>query len=131
MAGNTGQILLAIRQIALYGRRSQSQKGINKLRKAQSSLEYTLVVAIFAAALISMSVYIKRDFQGNYRQTADEIGSAYEPKNTNSNTTFSSNSNSMTDTTTWSVDGKYKTTVTYITEDNTSRQGWEDVGPLP
>jgi hypothetical protein len=100
------------------------------LRKAQSTLEYTLVIAVFAAALISMTVYIKRGFQGNYRQTADGIGSAYEPKNTTSDTTFFSNGNSGITSNTLDVDGKYRTTTDFTTDDTTWRWGWEEVGPL-
>lgn len=116
----------------MCGTDTQNQKGIRiKLRKAQSTLEYTLVVAVFAAALISMTTYIKRGFQGNYRQTADGIGSAYAPKNTTSDTTFFSNSNSATNSNTQDVDGKYRTTTDFTTNDMTLRQGWEEVGPLP
>jgi len=101
------------------------------LRKAQSTLEYTLVIAIFAAALISMTVYIKRGFQGNYRKTADEIGSAYEPKNTTSDTTLSTNSISNSVSTTTEEAEKYKTVVDYNSQYTTSRNGTEEVGPLP
>lgn len=100
------------------------------MRKAQSALEYTLVIALFTAALISMTVYIKRGFQGNYRQTADEIGSAYEPKNTTSDTTFQTNSVSNSVSNTTEEAEKYKTVTDFSSQDTTSRNGTEEVGPL-
>ncbi len=119
------------RQTVIYGMdiRNQNRKSI-RLRKAQSALEYTLAVALFAAAVISMSVYIKRGFQGNYRQSADEIGSAYEPKNTISDTTYQTNSVSTSVSNTTEVAEKYKTVVDYTSQDTTSRSGTEEVGPL-
>lgn len=45
--------------------------------KAQSLLEYAVVICIIIAALISMRVYIKRGLQGSLRANADSISSAY------------------------------------------------------
>lgn len=109
--------------------RNQKRESI-RLRKAQSALEYTLVMALFAAAFLSMSVYIKRGFQGNYRQTADGIGSAYEPENTTSDITFQTQSMSSAVSTTTEVAEKYKTVVEYESFDATSRNGTEEIGPL-
>ena len=53
------------------------------LRKAQSTLEYVYLLAIMAAAIIAMLVYMKRGFQGNLRGQAEQIGAGYyDPKNT-------------------------------------------------
>lgn len=106
--------------------------------KAQSTLEYTVVIAVFAAALIAMTTYIKRGFQGNYRQNADQIGSAYEPKNTTSDSTLVTDSfgDSISNTTEEdenTPDGvvkRLKTVTDFTNMDNSSQQGHEDVGPL-
>lgn len=106
------------------------------MRKAQSTLEYTLVIAVFVAALISMTVYIKRGFQGNYRQTADEIGSAYEPKNTTSDKTLLTTSISISTSKTKEVTNaegvkKLRTETNFDTPiETTSLNGTEEVGPL-
>jgi uncharacterized protein (UPF0333 family) len=46
-------------------------------RKAQSSLEYTMVAAFLVAALLTMQIYIKRSIQGRLKAAADEIGEQY------------------------------------------------------
>ncbi len=55
-----------------------------RLKKAQSTLEYALIVAVAAGALISMQVYIKRGLQGKLKAATDEIGEQYSPGNTTS-----------------------------------------------
>lgn len=57
------------------------------MRKAQSILEYTMVIACLAAALIAMQIYIKRSIQGKLRDAADEIGEQYSAKTTKSELT--------------------------------------------
>ncbi len=111
--------------------RIQTETRLIKLSKAQSALEYAVVIAVFVAALISMSSYIKRSFQGNYRDSADQIGNSYEPKNTTSDITITSNSTSTSSATTNEVGGRLRTTDTVSSHDNTRQNGWEDVGPLP
>lgn len=56
-------------------------------RRAQSTLEYAMVIACLAAALIGMQIYIKRSIQGKLRDAADEIGDQYSAKKTTSNLT--------------------------------------------
>ena len=46
-------------------------------RKAQSSLEYAVLIAIVAGGLIAMQVYVKRAFQGNMQSSADDIGEQF------------------------------------------------------
>jgi len=55
-------------------------------RKAQSTLEYAILIAVAAAAVLSMSAYIKRGIQGRLKANADELsaGSAYAPRATTS-----------------------------------------------
>lgn len=64
--------------------------GKNKNRKifrqrAQSTLEYAMVVACLVAALLAMQIYIKRGVQGRLRDAANDIGEQYSAKNTTSN----------------------------------------------
>ena len=55
-------------------------------RRAQSTIEYGVLICIVTAALIAMQAYIKRGMQGRMRSYADEIsgGGAYSPGATNS-----------------------------------------------
>jgi len=64
-----------------------------KRHRAQSALEYAMVIACIVAALIAMQIYIKRGLQGRFRDAADEIGEQYSAKTTNSSLTQTYTSN--------------------------------------
>ena len=55
---------------------------LNK-RKAQSTIEYVVLVIIIIGALITIQVYIKRGIQGRMKQATDDIGDQFSPGNTN------------------------------------------------
>lgn len=55
--------------------------------RAQSTLEYAVVVACVVAAILAMQIYIKRGTQGRLRQASDEIGEQYSPTATTSSIT--------------------------------------------
>lgn len=38
------------------------------------SLEYTVLIVIFVAALLAMSIYLKRSYSGKWRQVGDSFG---------------------------------------------------------
>ncbi len=59
---------------------------------AQSTVEYAVLIACIAAALIGMQFYLKRGIQGRLRQGGDEIGQQYSAGNTGSTTTTTTNS---------------------------------------
>jgi Flp pilus assembly pilin Flp len=53
--------------------------------KAQSTVEYAVLIAIVAAAFVGMQIYLKRGIQGRVRDMAEQISSThYERKNTDS-----------------------------------------------
>jgi uncharacterized protein (UPF0333 family) len=56
-------------------------------KKAQSTLEYGLVIAIVVAALLAINIYMKRGVQGRLRSSADDIGEQFEARNTSSSYT--------------------------------------------
>ena len=61
---------------------------------AQSTLEYAVIIVCLVAALLAMSVYLKRSVQGNLRKSADQLGEQYEPRETTGSfTTTYSNKN--------------------------------------
>ena len=50
--------------------------------KAQSILEYTVLIMCVVAGLIAMQIYVKRSIEGRLRQASDEIGEHYAPEAT-------------------------------------------------
>ncbi len=93
-------------------------------------LEYVVLIACLAAALLAMQVYIKRGMQGRLRQAVDELGQQYAPKNTESDTTLKYESSVETTVETKEIDGRLKATTTSKSEDRQERSGNEKVGDL-
>ena len=62
-------------------------------KKAQSTLEYAVLIIIVIGALLSIQVYLKRGIQGRMRSASDDIGSQYKVGGMNmiKTTTFHSN----------------------------------------
>jgi len=84
-------------------------------RRAQSTLEYAVIIAVVVAGLIAMQAYMKRGLQGKLRQASDEIGEQYSPGKTTGTTTTQS---SVTSTESVTVSGGQPTT----TSSNSSTQ---------
>ena len=68
-------------------------------KKAQSTLEYAILIIIVIGALLSIQVYIKRGIQGRLNSATDDIGEQYSPGNTNIKkiTTVTSSTNEVYD----------------------------------
>jgi Flp pilus assembly pilin Flp len=64
-------------------------------QKGQSILEYTIILVIILAVLITMKDYIKRGFQGRWKSAADDMGDQYDPRFVNSSTNYSTEVNSL------------------------------------
>lgn len=85
------------------------------MRRGQSTLEYIFFIAMLAAALIAMLVYMKRGFEGNWRQLSEQVGAgSYDPKNTTINNTETKHTeakvtSSSTSTVTFGADGSSTT----------------------
>lgn len=65
-------------------------------KKAQSTIEVAVLIVILVAALLAVQIYLKRGFQGKYRELADNVGEQYDPLRTTSTriTTVETTSNS-------------------------------------
>jgi len=61
-------------------------------RKAQSTVEYAILIIIVIGALLSMQAYIKRGVHGRLRSATDDIGEQFEPGATNYIQTVTSSS---------------------------------------
>lgn len=55
------------------------------MRKAQSILEYSILLIVIIAALMTMQTYMKRGFQGRWKASVDEMGEQYDTKSLDSN----------------------------------------------
>ena len=52
-------------------------------KRAQSSLEYAVLIVVIIGALLSIQNYIKRGVQGRLKSAADDIGDQFSVGNTN------------------------------------------------
>ena len=52
-------------------------------KKAQSILEYAVLIIIVGAVLYVMSNYIKRGLQGRWKSSIDDLGEQYDPRTAN------------------------------------------------
>jgi len=66
-------------------------------RRAQSTLEYALIVAVVVGGLIAMQVYIKRGLQGKLKESADQLGEQYSPGYTTGTVTVNTTSSTQED----------------------------------
>ncbi len=61
---------------------------MRKNNLSQTMIEYSILIGIVTFSLIAMNIYLKRSFQGKYRQTADSLSQQYSPGRTQGNTTI-------------------------------------------
>lgn len=93
-------------------------------KRAQSTLEYAVLIGVLVAALIAMQSYIKRGYQGKLKESADSMGQQFSP----GHTTYDYTTTSTTDST--EKLSEDATTVTTIHNQATDKTGNErvDVG---
>jgi len=53
-------------------------------RRAQSIIEYTILLCVILAALMIMQFLIKRRYQGGIKEQVDQLGPQYSPGHTTS-----------------------------------------------
>ena len=65
-------------------RRGEAISGLSQSKRAFSTLEYAVLTVVVIAALITMSIYIKRAVSGRFKDTADSFGFGrqYDPDHT-------------------------------------------------
>ena len=51
-----------------------------KNKKAQSVLEYAMILVIVMGAFIAIGNYMKRGIQGRWRAVTDDLGDQYDPR---------------------------------------------------
>lgn len=55
--------------------------------RAQSTLEYAVIIAVVVGALLAIQIYMKRGIQGKLRGSTDQIGEQFEAEKTTVNRT--------------------------------------------
>jgi uncharacterized protein (UPF0333 family) len=50
--------------------------------KAQSTLEYAVIIFVVVAALVGMQIFMKRSFEGKIHVSTDDIGQQFDPGKT-------------------------------------------------
>lgn len=100
-------------------------------RRAQSTIEYAILIMISIAALLSMTVYVKRAIQGHGRSIADDLGEQYDPRHTTSSITTTHTGSTTTLTDQFEEGGMVvSTSTTDVAADDISRTGTENIGPM-
>lgn len=56
----------------------------SKYIRAQTSLEYIVLIIIVIGALLAMSNYFKRGLQGRWKAAMDDMGDQYDPRTADS-----------------------------------------------
>ena len=101
----------------------------NQKIKAQSVLEYALIISVLVAALIGMQVYLTRSMQGRLKEIANELSSQhYVAGHTTSDITFTSESDNITESASELNEAKDRiisTSRTTINNEVQTRQGYE------
>lgn len=91
-------------------------------KKGQSTLEYAIIIAVVAGALLAMNIFMKRGVEGKLRSSTNDIGEQFEAGNTTYNKHTESHG-----TTVQTVTGE-KTVSENIGEgESTTRSGSENV----
>ncbi len=91
-------------------------------RKAQSTLEYAILIACVVGALLAMQIYLKRAYEGKVSSSVDQVGNQFDSLHTTS-TSISARTGTVVQT----VNNAVKNTVTDMTE---SRSASEAVDSL-
>ena len=64
-------------------------------QKGQTILEYTVIIIILLAVMVTMKDYVKRGIQGRWRSATDDLGDQYDPQYVNALTNYSTQVNSQ------------------------------------
>ena len=76
---------------------------IIKIKKAQSTLEYAILIGVVVGALLSMQNFLKRSLQGKLQSVSDNLGDPYSPGLTNRTETSNSTVDKTVETTTYGI----------------------------
>jgi hypothetical protein len=96
-------------------------------RKAQSSMEYSALVIIVMAALLTIGNYFKRGIQGRWKSSVDGMGDQYDPLKTNADIIYQVRTNVVTTLSTVNVVGGIRTFRNDVTSSIETKDGYSRV----
>jgi len=70
---------------------------LRQRKKAQTSIEYVVLLVILMGAFLGIQNYLKRGLQGRWKLSVDELGDQYDPRTTNGSVRHVIMANSTTD----------------------------------
>lgn len=97
---------------------------MNTYRKAQATLQYSLLIAVMIGVALIMQAYVKRSIAGRIQLTSDQLAEQYAVRETKLHEHF----NSDVSTTEWMFPGPVNTFSTHGTFRSHSKRELE---PLP
>ena len=68
-----------------------------KKNRAQSTIEFVVLLIIVIGSFIAMQWYVKRGLQGRWKSAVDDLGDQYDPRLVNSLVTDTLSSNAITE----------------------------------
>jgi Flp pilus assembly pilin Flp len=99
-------------------------------RRGQSMIEYSVLVVIVLAALLTIGTYFKRGVQGHWKTAVDELGDQYDPRFASTNIIHRIDSNNQTyiSVVEDSIKGGYWTKRQDFMESEESKEGFSATG---
>ncbi len=98
-----------------------------KISKAQSTLEYALLITVVVGALLAMQNYLKRSIQGRMQIIGDQMGDQYSPTDTYREENMFVRQNQIIENTSG---GLNSTTLTNTTGGHQEMNSYREVGNL-
>ncbi len=92
-------------------------------KKAQTLLEYCLLIVILVGAMSAMAFYIKRGIQGRWKKSVDSLGDQYDPRFADTDLTVYQQVNSDTSIYAINTSRGYWTLRTDVSETSERRSG--------
>lgn len=97
-------------------------------RKAQTSMEFMILVIIVLGALLAVGSYFKRGIQGRWKSAVDDLGDQYDPRVAETDITHRVRANGITTISTLPAPGGFWSTRQDYTNTVESKTGTMRVG---
>ncbi len=96
-------------------------------KRAQSSVEYTVLIIVILGAFLGMQNYFKRGMQGRWKAAVDDLGDQYDTRFANTSVKHTIQSNTVTTLVTVNQAGGFWTLRQDMTNTIERKQGHEAV----
>ncbi len=97
-------------------------------KRAQTIVEYALVISIVIGAFIAAGAYVKRGLSGRWKQSVDDLGDQYDPRYSNADILYTTNVNSVTSITTINAAGGFWSMRQDVSNSLDRKSGFSSVG---